>query len=125
MKFKVRLKEVAMGFITWLAKAANERVLSGAFAFGAVIGWVTATTLLRITTYGVSDIAAVVAAIGGAAISKHFTNGEDKFGSYCIGLGAGFFIYIGFYYYSNIGPNNLPHPLFAASTPTPCPTAKP
>ena len=66
----------------------------GALCFGLVIGWVTHRTLRRKndpTT--LSDISAVIAAVGGAAITALFKIGE-MFGAYCIGLAVGFFLYL-------------------------------
>ncbi len=64
----------------------------GAFCFGLVIGWVTYRTLRRAENASVSDIAAVVGAVGGAAILELFGKGE-LFGYYGFGLAAGFFLY--------------------------------
>jgi hypothetical protein len=64
----------------------------GAFSFGGVIGWVTATTLNHITAHGIADIAAVGAAIGGAAVSQVITKDEQAFGNYCLGLAGAFFV---------------------------------
>jgi hypothetical protein len=66
----------------------------GALCFGLVIGWVTHRTLRRKndpTT--LADISAVIAAVGGAAVIALFKVGE-LFGAYCIGLAAGFFLYL-------------------------------
>ncbi|MCX6080546.1 MAG: hypothetical protein NTW32_13520 [Chloroflexi bacterium] len=65
----------------------------GAGFFGLVIGWVTYRTLRRkseATT--LADISAVIAAIGGAAVTALFKEGP-LFGAYCIGLAIGFFAY--------------------------------
>jgi len=65
----------------------------GAAAFGLVIGWVTYRTLRRsIDAAGLSDIATVVGAVGGAAVTTLFDDG-DAFGYYSIGLAVGFFAY--------------------------------
>ena len=97
----------------------HEDVTLGAFAFGAVIGWVTGTTLQHLATHGISDIAAVVAAVGGAAVSKMFTRNDRTFGNYCLGLAAGFFFYLALYY---INPGTAFHPQSLFPTPTPTPT---
>lgn len=65
----------------------------GAFAFGLVIGWVTYRTLRRTADSGISDIASVIGAVGGASVTALFGEG-DLFGSYCIGLAIGFFGYL-------------------------------
>jgi len=68
--------------------------LVGALAFGIVIGWVTYRTLRRRTdTVGLSDIATVIGAVGGAAVTALFDT-DDLFGAYCIGLFIGFFVYL-------------------------------
>ena len=66
----------------------------GALCFGLVVGWVTHRTLHRkddATKLG--DIAAVIGAVGGAAVTALFKIG-DLFGAYCIGLAIGFFVYL-------------------------------
>ena len=65
----------------------------GALAFGLVIGWVTYRTLRRSEKSGLSDIATVIGAVGGAAITKLFPSDTATFGMYCIGLAIGFFAY--------------------------------
>jgi hypothetical protein len=68
-------------------------VLTGAFCFGLVIGWITYRTLRRRTEgAALSDIATVIAAVGGAAVTTLFNTGEP-FGAYSIGLAVGFFAY--------------------------------
>jgi ABC-type protease/lipase transport system fused ATPase/permease subunit len=65
----------------------------GADCFGLVVGWVTYRTLRRKEgTTQLSDLATVIAAIGGAAVTKLFDN-PNLFGWYCIGLAVGFFLY--------------------------------
>lgn len=65
----------------------------GALCFGVVIGWITYRTLRRKEGgAAVSDIAAVIGAIGGAGITALF-DAQASFSSYCIGLAGGFFGY--------------------------------
>jgi ABC-type Co2+ transport system permease subunit len=65
----------------------------GAFCFGLIIGWVTYRTLRRTgETVAVSNIASVVGAVGGAAVTGLFKG--QLFGWYCIGLTVGFFGYL-------------------------------
>jgi hypothetical protein len=65
----------------------------GAWCFGAVMGWITYRTLRRREgAAALSDLATVIGAIGGAAITGLFKT-PDLFGSYCIGLFIGFFLY--------------------------------
>ena len=66
----------------------------GALCFGLVIGWVTYRTLRRRSdASALSDISAVIAAVGGAAVTALFKSGS-LFGAYCIGLAIGFFAYL-------------------------------
>lgn len=74
-----------------VAEALN---LSGAIAFGLVIGWVASGILRRSKRDALSDISTVIAAIGGAAITGLFAKETGAFGAYSIGLALGFFVYI-------------------------------
>lgn len=66
----------------------------GALVFGIVVGWITYRTLRRKDGAALlSDIATVIGAVGGAAVTALFERGE-MFGAYCIGLGIGFFLYL-------------------------------
>jgi O-antigen/teichoic acid export membrane protein len=66
----------------------------GALVFGVVVGWIVYRTLRRQTeAVAVSNIATVVGAVGGAAVTTLFSQG-NIFGWYCIGLGIGFFAYL-------------------------------
>lgn len=67
---------------------------SGAFWFGLVIGWVTYRTLRRSGTTKIGDIATVIGAVGGAAVTLPFSKGSNAFGNYCAGLAIGFFGYL-------------------------------
>ncbi|WP_214405677.1 hypothetical protein [Pseudonocardia lacus] len=65
----------------------------GSICFGLVIGWVTYRTLRRnAESVQLSDIATVIGAVGGAAVTTVFAD-PDLFGGYCIGLAVGFFAY--------------------------------
>ena len=74
--------------------------VAGAICFGLVVGWITYRTLRRSKTNGVSDIATIIGAIGGAAITTLFPADRNLFGAYCIGLAVGFF---GYLIFSGIG----------------------
>jgi len=66
----------------------------GAFCFGVVIGWVTYRTLRRSNeTVALSNIATVIGAVGGAAVTALFRE-AGPFAWYCIGLAIGFFAYL-------------------------------
>ena len=68
--------------------------LAGPFAFGLVIGWVTYRTLRRREdAAALTDIATVLGAVGGAAVTGLFKDGLG-FHAYSIGLAAGFFGYL-------------------------------
>jgi O-antigen/teichoic acid export membrane protein len=70
-----------------------ELAILGAICFGLVIGWVTYRTLRRKQdATGLSDISAVIAAVGGAGVTALFKD-PQLFGGYCIGLAIGFFAY--------------------------------
>jgi uncharacterized membrane protein YeaQ/YmgE (transglycosylase-associated protein family) len=66
----------------------------GAFCFGVVVGWIASRTLRRSTPGGLSDIATVIGAVSGAAITGIYKPSTDSFGYYCIGLLVGFFAYL-------------------------------
>lgn len=66
----------------------------GAGCFGLVIGWITYRTLRRNQSpVGLSDIASVIAAVGGGAVVSLFQPGRP-FAAYAIGLALGFFLYL-------------------------------
>ncbi|HET8660190.1 MAG TPA: hypothetical protein VFM55_14470 [Micromonosporaceae bacterium] len=65
----------------------------GAVCFGLVIGWVTYRTLRRREgAAALSDIATVIAAVGGTAVVALFDD-QHLFGWYAVGLAVGFFAY--------------------------------
>src|SRR5437879_1619667 len=66
----------------------------GAFCFGLVIGWVTYRTLRRSKVGGLGDVATVIGAVGGAAVTGLFPEKTPLFGLYCVGLAVGFFAYL-------------------------------
>jgi len=66
----------------------------GALAVGVVIGWVTYRTIRRTQSSGLSDISAVIGAVGGAAVTSLFPSGSQAFGAYGLGLAGGFFSYL-------------------------------
>jgi hypothetical protein len=67
-------------------------VCIGGLCFGSVIGWVTKEATIRSDKLSISHIAAVVAAVGGAGVTKLFGT-ELPFAFYCVGLAFSFFIY--------------------------------
>lgn len=66
----------------------------GSVCFGLVIGFVAYRTLVRTDTASVTDISAVVAAVGGGAVTVWFDRDQgDSFAWYSIGLLIGFVLY--------------------------------
>jgi uncharacterized membrane protein YeaQ/YmgE (transglycosylase-associated protein family) len=66
----------------------------GASCFGVVVGWVTYRTLRRTgETVALSNIATVIGAVGGAAVTGQFS-AKEQFAWYSIGLALGFFAYL-------------------------------
>jgi hypothetical protein len=67
----------------------------GAACFGVVVGYVVYRSLARSgPTSSVSDIAAVIGAIGGGVVTTVFDpTGSDAFGYYSIGLLVGMVLY--------------------------------
>jgi uncharacterized membrane protein YeaQ/YmgE (transglycosylase-associated protein family) len=66
---------------------------AGALCFGLVIGWIVYRTLRRREgSAALSDIASVIGAVGGAAVTTLFDS-DELFGWYSIGLAAGFAAY--------------------------------
>ena len=66
---------------------------AGAFAFGAVLGWVTYFIMRRAQPKALTDIATIVGALGGAAVINLFDPKGPLFGAYAVGLAVGFFGY--------------------------------
>jgi hypothetical protein len=66
----------------------------GAVCFGLVIGWVAYRTIRRSKVAGLSDLATVIGAVGGGAVTGLFPEKSSLFGLYCIGLAVGFFGYL-------------------------------
>ena len=75
--------------VAWLTSLA-----SGPFWFGLVIGYVTYRTLKHKKDAGISDIASVIAAVGGATVVALFPVAEGRFNDYAVGLALGFFLFL-------------------------------
>lgn len=71
-------------------------VATGAICFGIVIGWITHRTIRRSAQgVGLSDIATIIGAVGGGALTGLFGPGDGTFfAAYAIGLFIGFFMYL-------------------------------
>jgi hypothetical protein len=66
----------------------------GSVCFGVFIGYITYRTLARTTDKtSISDLAAVIGAVGGGAVTTIIKPQTDNFGWYAIGLLAGFIAY--------------------------------
>ena len=66
----------------------------GMVCFGVLIGYITYRTLARATDHAsISDLAAVIGAVGGGGVTAIVRPGTDLFGWYAIGLLAGFVAY--------------------------------
>lgn len=65
----------------------------GALVFGVIVGYITYRTLMRAKETAVSDLASVIAAIGGGAVTKLYDPHGDSFGLYAIGLAVGMIVY--------------------------------
>jgi hypothetical protein len=66
----------------------------GALVFGVVVGFITYRTLIRTTQKtSIGDLATIITAIGGAAITRLFGPGGESFAWYAIGLACGLAIY--------------------------------
>lgn len=71
-----------------------DLIAFGALCFGVVVGFVTYRTLRRTgETMAISNIASVISAIGGGAVTALFDE-RELFAYYSIGLAAGFFLYM-------------------------------
>lgn len=82
-----------------MSQGASALGQVGAACFGIAVGYITYRTLVRTTDKAaISDLGAVVSAIGGAAVTGLFAPGSSLFGWYSIGLLAGmalFFVIFG------------------------------
>ena len=66
----------------------------GVVCFGLLVGYITYRTLIRTTAQAaISDLATVVGAVGGGAVTAIVDPKSDLFGWYAIGLLAGFIVY--------------------------------
>jgi hypothetical protein len=66
----------------------------GTICFGLLVGYITYRTLARTTDdASISDLAAVVSAIGGGGVTAIVRPGSDLFGWYAISLLIGFAAY--------------------------------
>ena len=70
----------------------------GVLCFGLVVGYITYRTLVRTTANAaISDLATVIGAIGGGAVTALVEPGTPVFGWYGVGLAVGFAGYAALY----------------------------
>ena len=68
----------------------------GCVCFGLVIGFVTYRTLVHTNNRArINDLTAVLATVGGGAVTALFPAGTQAFGWYAIGLALGLAVYFG------------------------------
>jgi len=68
----------------------------GSACFGLVIGFITYRTLVHTNNRArINDLTAVLATVGGGAVTALFPAGTSAFGWYAIGLAAGLALYFG------------------------------
>lgn len=67
---------------------------AGAFGFGLVIGWfLYFVNRYRRSEASFTDLTTIIGAVGGAAVTRLFSEGSELFGAYGLGLAVGFFTY--------------------------------
>jgi hypothetical protein len=66
----------------------------GAFWFGFVVGFFAYRTIKHVANPTISDLGAVIAAIGGAAVLKLFPAESPRFEAYAYGLAFGVLLYL-------------------------------
>lgn len=74
----------------------------GMICFGLLIGFITYRTLVRTTdNASINDLTAVIAAVGGGAVTAIVRPQTSLFGWYAIGLLVGFITYGALFYWLN------------------------
>jgi hypothetical protein len=74
----------------------------GALCFGLVVGYVTYRVLVRTTDRSaITDLTAVLAAVGGGAVTGLFDPQTELFAMYAIGLAVGMAVYGAIFYVLN------------------------
>lgn len=77
---------------------------TGVVCFGVLIGFITYRTLVRTTDKAsISDLATVIGAVGGGAVTAIVRPQTNLFGYYAVGLLGGFVIYGLLFYLLNRG----------------------
>jgi hypothetical protein len=77
-------------------------IIVGALVFGLVVGFITYRTLIRTTdNAAVTDLAAVISAIGGGAVTTLYDPSSTAFAWYAIGLALGMLVFFVAYWRLN------------------------
>jgi hypothetical protein len=77
-------------------------IIVGALVFGLVVGFITYRTLIRTTdNAAITDLAAVIGAIGGGAITTLYDPSSTAFAWYAIGLALGMLVFFTAYWKLN------------------------
>jgi hypothetical protein len=90
----------------------------GTVCFGLLIGYITYRTLARTREASVSDLAAVIGAVGGGAVTSLVRPHTDNFGWYAIGLFVGFVAY-GLIFLKMNGKKEFAQVMGSTNTPEP------
>ena len=86
---------------------------AGSLIFGIVVGYITYRTLARTTDKAaVSDLSAVIAAIGGGAVVKLYSPNSHLFAWYAIGIAGGMIIFFIVFWAMN-GKDDAAHVMLA------------
>jgi hypothetical protein len=77
-------------------------IIIGALVFGLVVGFITYRTLIRTTdNAAITDLAAVISAIGGGAVTTLYDPSSTAFAWYAIGLAIGMLVFFVAYWKLN------------------------
>jgi hypothetical protein len=77
-------------------------IIVGALVFGLVVGFITYRTLIRTTdNAAITDLAAVISAIGGGAVTTLYDPSSTAFAWYAIGLAIGMLVFFAAYWKLN------------------------
>lgn len=92
----------ASGYTGTWAVFAIVFAMIGSFAFGGVLGWITADAVSRSKTFGVAQLGGVVSTVVGAAVTSVFAN-VLMFSAYCVGLALGYTFHVALYQFDEDG----------------------
>jgi hypothetical protein len=67
----------------------------GALVFGLIVGYITYRTLIRTADKtAISDLAAIIGAIGGGAVARLYDAASNTFAYYAFGLAGGMAVFL-------------------------------